>query len=230
MTLTFQPPGPVLARTAEGRDFPVRRLFCIGRNYADHTREMGGDPAREPPFFFTAWAETVVPGGGLIPYPQGTADYHHEVELVIALGASGRNVTPDRALDLVYGFAVGLDMTRRDLQAAARAAGRPWDAAKNVEASKPIGLIQPASGFDPAAGSVSLEVNGATRQSGDLADMIWSAPELIAQISRFYRLEPGDLIFSGTPAGVGPVAVGDVLVGTIAGLPPLTVTIGAPTD
>jgi fumarylpyruvate hydrolase len=228
VTLTFEPVPPVLAPTTTGESFPVRRLFCIGRNYAAHAREMGKDPDREPPFFFTSWAESVVPDGSTIAYPQATSNYHHEVELVIAIGRSGRAVSEADALDLVYGYAVGLDMTRRDLQFVARDAGRPWDVAKNVEQSKPLGPIRPAAGFDPSSGAITLTVNGVTRQTGDLADLIWSVPEVIAHLSGFYRLEPGDLIYTGTPAGVGPVAQGDVLVGAIDGLGTLTVTLGPP--
>lgn len=226
MTLIFQPAPPVLAPTTTGDSFPVRRLFCIGRNYAAHAREMGKDPDREPPFFFTSWAETVVPDGSTIAYPQATSDYQHEIELVIAIGQSGRNVSTDQALDLIYGYAIGLDMTRRDLQFIARDAGRPWDSGKNVEESKPLGSIHPAAGFDEARGAISLTVNGVTKQTGDLADLIWSVPEVIAHLSTFYRLEPGDLIYTGTPAGVGPVVPGDVLVGAIDGLGELTVTVG----
>jgi fumarylpyruvate hydrolase len=226
VTLTFAPVPPVLATTTTGGQFPVRRLFCIGQNYAAHAAEMGASPDRKPPFFFTAWAETVVPDGSVIAYPPMTADYHHEVELVVAISGSGRDVAPADAPGLIYGYAVGLDMTRRDLQAAAKAAGRPWDTAKNVEASKPLGPIHPAAGFDPSTGSIGLSVNGQPRQSGDLSDMIWSVPDVIAHVSKFYRLEPGDLIYTGTPAGVGPVVPGDTIVAAIAGLPPLTVTIG----
>lgn len=221
-------PPTVTVPVTNGDAFPVRRVFCIGRNYAAHAREMGRDPDREPPFFFTAWAETVVPDGSVIAYPQSTSDYHHEIELVVAIGASGRNVDAGRALDLVYGYAVGLDMTRRDLQLQARDAGRPWDTGKNVEQSKPMGPIHPAAGFDAGSGAITLKVNGQTRQTGDLADLIWPVADVVAHISRYYRLEPGDLIFTGTPAGVGPVVQGDVLVGTIEGLGELTVTIGPP--
>jgi len=228
VTLTFEAPPPVLAPMTTGALFPVRRLFCIGRNYAAHAREMGKDPDREPPFFFTAWAETVVPDRSVIAYPSSTGDYHHEIELVVAIGKAGRNVPVAGALDLVHGYAVGLDMTRRDLQLAARDAGRPWDAAKNVEESKPLGLIRPAAEFDPTSGAISLTVNGMTKQTGDLSELIWSVPEVVAHLSRFYRLEPGDLIYTGTPAGVGPVVAGDVLVGAIEGLGGLTVTIGPP--
>lgn len=222
-------PAPVLAATSDGTPFPVRRLFCIGQNYAAHAREMGGDPDRKPPFFFTAWAETVVPGGGPIAYPPRTSDYHHEVELVVAIGGSGRDVPVEEALSLVHGYAVGLDMTRRDLQAEAKAAGRPWDVAKNVEQSKPLGVIRTGRDFDPAAGLITLSRNGVETQRGDLADMIWTVPEIISHISGFYRLQPGDLIFTGTPSGVGPVSVGDRLTCEIQELAPLSVSIG-PTE
>ncbi len=228
MKLIFEPAAPVLAPTTTGESFPIRRLFCIGRNYAAHAREMGKDPDREPPFFFTGWPETVVPDGSIIAYPQATSDYQHEIELVVAIGKAGRNVPEEQALDLVYGYAVGLDMTRRDLQFIARDAGRPWDAGKNVEESKPLGPISPAAGFNVSKGAITLTVNGTTRQTGDLADLIWSVPEIIAHLSRFYRLEPGDLIYTGTPAGVGPVVQGDILVGAINGLGQLAVTIGPP--
>lgn len=228
MTLTFEPAAPVLAPTTTGENFPVRRLFCIGRNYAAHAREMGKDPDREPPFFFTAWAETIATDGGVIAYPQSTSDYQHEIELVVAIGKSGRDVSEDQALDLVWGYAVGLDMTRRDVQSEAKTLGRPWSAGKNVEQSKPLGSIRPAAGFDPANGAITLTVNGATKQTGDLADQIWSVSEVIAHLSKYYRLEPGDLIYTGTPAGVGAVVEGDVLVCRIDGLPDLTVTIGPP--
>lgn len=225
MSSSIPVPTPILVATSAGNAFPVRRVFCIGRNYAAHAREMGANPDREPPFFFTAWAETVVPGGGRIAYPQGTADYHHEIELVVAIGESGRNIPIEKALSIVHGYAVGLDMTRRDLQAEAKSAGRPWDVAKNVEQSKPVGKIRSGPGFDPSAGTIVLSVNGEEKQRGDLGDMIWSVAEVIAHISSFYRLEPGDLIFTGTPSGVGPVGVGDRLVCEIEGLETLTVSI-----
>ena len=189
---------------------------------------MGRDPDREPPFFFTSWAETIVPDGSVIAYPQSTTDYHYEIELVIAIGASGRNVPVEDAPGLIYGYAVGLDMTRRDLQLQARETGRPWDAGKNVEQSKPLGPIYPASELDPSKGAITLDVNGTRKQTGDLAELIWSVPEIVAHVSAFYRLEPGDLIFTGTPAGVGPVVQGDTLVGAIDGLGKLTVTVGPP--
>lgn len=228
MTLAFAAPEPVLAAVSNGERFPVRRVFCVGRNYADHAREMGSDPDREPPFFFTAWAEAVVPSGATIVYPQATKDYQFEVELVVAIGKGGRNIAAADALGHVYGYGVGLDMTRRDLQGAAKKTGRPWDTGKNVEQSKPLGALRPAEAFDPGAGAIALTVNGETKQTGDLSDQIWPVADVIAHLSGLYRLEPGDLIYTGTPAGVGPVTTGDVLVATIDGLEALTITIGEP--
>jgi fumarylpyruvate hydrolase len=227
--LLFQLPAPVLAATSTGDAFPVRRVFCVGRNYAAHAREMGRDPDREPPFFFTAWAETVVPDGATIAYPQKTQDFHYEAELVVAIGKSGRNIAVEDALDHVWGYATGLDMTRRDLQLEARAQGRPWDTGKNVEQSSPLGLIRKAGeGFDPTASEIKLTLNGETKQHADLADLIWPVADVVAYLSGLYRLEAGDLIYTGTPAGVGPVIEGDEIVVTIAGLSPLTVKIGPP--
>ena len=228
MTLLFEPTPPVLAPTTTGDSFPVRRLFCIGRNYAAHAREIGRDPDREPPFFFTGWAETIVPDDSVIAYPQSTSNYHYEVELVIAIGASGRDVSVEDAPGLIYGYAIGLDMTRRDVQLLARETGRPWDAGKNVEQSKPLGPIYLASELDPSKGAITLDVNGVRKQTGDLGELIWSVPEVVAHLSTFYRLEPGDLIYTGTPAGVGPVVEGDVMVATIDGLGTLTATVGPP--
>lgn len=210
-----------------GGGFAVRRVFCVGRNYAAHAREMGRDPDREPPFFFTKWAESVVPGSGTITYPPRTANYHHEVELVVAIAEGGANIPQDRALDHVFGYAVGLDMTRRDLQLVAREAGRPWDLAKNFEHAAVLSEITPKAGPDVLqAGAITLQVNGLTRQSGNLAQLIWSIPELIADLSRFYHLQPGDLIFTGTPEGVSAVVPGDRLSGSIEGVGELTLTIG----
>ncbi len=225
----FPLPAPILASIAgqPGSGFPVRRLFCIGRNYADHAREMGKDPAREPPFFFTKWAEAVVPSGTTIAYPPETKSYHYEIELVVAIGASGFRVAPADADALVWGYGTGLDMTRRDLQQIAKDMARPWDAAKNVAQSAPLGdLVPKAQAGDITAAAISLDVNGTTKQQGGIADMIWSIPEIIAEVSRYYRLEPGDLIFTGTPAGVGAVKPGDRLMGRIDGLPPLEIAIG----
>lgn len=225
----FQPPAPVMAATSDGNEFPVRRVFCIGRNYAAHAREMGRDPDREPPFFFTKWAETVLPTGSVIAYPPETANFHYEAELVVAIGSGGRNIAAADAERHIYGYATGLDMTRRDLQLEAREKGRPWDTGKNVEQSSPVGLIHPASEVGHlSTGRIELTVNGTVKQEADLADLIWSVPDVIAYVSRFYRLEPGDLIYTGTPAGVGAVVEGDQIIVSVAGLSDCVVTIGAP--
>ncbi len=225
----FLPQAPILAATSDGNEFPVRRVFCIGRNYAAHAREMGRDPDREPPFFFTKWAETVVPSGTTIAYPSETANFHYEAELVVAIGQGGRNIASADAERHIYGYATGLDMTRRDLQLEAREKGRPWDTGKNVEQSSPLGLIHPATEVGHLSlGRIELTVNGTVKQEADLADLIWSVPDVIAYVSRFYRLEPGDLIYTGTPAGVGAVIEGDQITVSVAGLSDCVVTIGAP--
>lgn len=225
----FDAPPPTIAATTDGRSFPVRRVFCVGRNYAEHAREMGRDPDREPPFFFTKWAETVVPSGSEIPYPQSTSNFHYEAELVVAIGKAGRDIPADRALEHVYGYATGLDMTRRDLQLKARAEGRPWDTGKNVEHSSPLGLIHPVADVgEIAGGEITLTVNGAIKQRADVSDLIWPVADVVAFLSRLYRLEPGDLIYTGTPAGVGAVVPGDVVVVTVAGLSPTEIRIGQP--
>jgi len=225
--MQFDLPPPTLARTISKEVFPVRRVFCIGRNYAEHAREMGRDPDREPPFFFTKWAETVVPSGTTLAYPPETSNFHFEAELVVAIGTGGRNIPAKRALDHVYGYATGLDMTRRDLQLQARELKRPWDIGKNVEQSSPLGLIHPvAECGHVAAGAITLQVNGQTRQSARIEELIWPVSDVIAFISRYYRVESGDLIYTGTPAGVGPVVTGDTIVVHIDGLTDLAVTIG----
>jgi fumarylpyruvate hydrolase len=212
------PPMPAVPVQGGGA-FPVRRIFCVGRNYAAHVREMGGDPRAEPPIFFTKPADAIVTRGAPMPYPPATANLHHEMELVLAIGTGGADIAEADALAHVWGYAAGLDMTRRDLQAEAVRAGRPWDMAKAFDASAPIGDIAPASRFGhPAAGQIRLTVNGEVRQSADLADMIWTVPAIVAALSRLVRLAPGDLIFTGTPEGVGPVVRGDALVGDIAGV------------
>ncbi|WP_420479786.1 fumarylacetoacetate hydrolase family protein [Brevundimonas sp. FT23028] len=228
MSLLFDTPAPVLAATTTGDDFPVRRVICVGRNYAAHAREMGRDPDREPPFFFTAWAETVVPSGTTIAYPSGTENFHYEAELVVAIGKGGRDISVENARDHVWGYATGLDMTRRDLQLDARAQGRPWDTGKNVEQSSPLGLIHKAGegDFDPAKGAIRLTVNGETRQDADLAELIWPVDDIVAFASKLWKLEPGDLIYTGTPAGVGAVIEGDDIVVTIDGLTPLEIKVG----
>lgn len=205
--------------------FPVRRVYCIGRNYAAHTIEMGGDPDREPPFFFQKNPDNLDPGG-VFPYPARSADVHHEIELVVALKSGGAGIAPQDALGHVWGYAVGLDMTRRDLQAAAKQAGRPWEIGKAFERSAPIGPLRPVSQVGhPAAGAVELKVNGAVRQQGDLGQLIWKVPEMIAYLSDHFELAAGDVIFTGTPAGVGAVVPGDVMEASIEGVGTLTVKV-----
>jgi fumarylpyruvate hydrolase len=211
------PPPHTLIQVKGEAAFPVRRIYCVGRNYADHAREMGADPDREPPFFFTK-PRDAAGNGTEIPYPPATDDLHHEVELVLALKSGGADIPLSRALDHVYGAAVGVDLTRRDLQADAKKAGRPWDTAKGFDFSAPMGPITP--GEAPSRGAISLSVDGEMRQTGDLADMIWSSAEIIAALSALFTLEAGDLIFTGTPAGVGPVARGERVRGEIEGLEP----------
>ncbi len=227
MSFVFEPQAvTAVPIVGESATFPVRRVYCVGRNYAAHAREMGKDPDKEPPFFFMKPADAVVPGGGNIHYPPGTSNYHHEIELVVAIATGGRRIPVDQALGHVFGYGVGLDMTRRDLQFAARDLGRPWDFGKSFDESAPLGpLHRAAQTGHPAKGTVELEVNGEVRQKGDLADLIWSVPETISYLSDFYLLAPGDLIFTGTPAGVGAVVPGDRLVGRVEGFGSLEVTI-----
>ena len=211
------PPAPPVTLPIDGTAdvFPVARVFCVGRNYADHAVEMGHDPDREPPFFFMKPATAVVPNGGRLPFPVATDDLHHEIELVVALRAEGRT-SRWTALDHVFGYAVGLDMTRRDLQAKAKEMGRPWDMGKGFDRSAPISTIRRAEAIGhPDAGAIWLHVNGEPRQAGDLAQQIWKVPETIAYLSTLVELRPGDLIMTGTPAGVGRVVPGDVLEGHV---------------
>ncbi|MEI6984826.1 MAG: fumarylacetoacetate hydrolase family protein [Rhodospirillaceae bacterium] len=222
------PPQPQPAVPVLGCDelFPVRRIFCVGQNYAAHAREMGGDPARQPPCFFTKPTDSIVAGGGAVPYPPGTANLHHEIELVIALGRGGSNLESNQALDYIFGYAAGLDLTRRDLQSTAKAAGQPWDMAKGFDNSAPLSAISPAAGtIHPVKGGIWLTVNGKLRQNGDIADMIWTIPEIIAHLSRLVTLAAGDLIFTGTPSGVGAVVIGDRIEGVIDGVGTISVTI-----
>ncbi len=228
MTLLFPVPEPVLLPVNNGGDlsFPVRRVYCIGRNYAEHAREMGHDPDREPPFFFQKNREDLVIGGGEIAYPPATSDLHYEVELVAALSRGGSDIAPEDALSCVYGYSVGIDLTRRDRQAEAKKAGRPWEVGKAFVNSAPIGSLVPASEIGHlTSGAISLSVDGGTRQEGDLAQMIWPVNEAIACLSRLFPLAPGDLIFTGTPAGVGPVKRGQRMEARVAGLPSLSVSI-----
>ncbi|MCZ8088563.1 MAG: fumarylacetoacetate hydrolase family protein [Rhodobacteraceae bacterium] len=202
--------------------FPVRRIFCVGRNYAEHTREMGGDPTREAPFFFTKPADACVTSGSTIPYPPRTADLHHEAELVVALASGGRDITPEDAPALIWGHAAGNDLTRRDLQAEAKAARRPWDMAKGFDRSAIIGALVEGPIADAP---ITCHVGDRLTQSARLSDMIWSVPEIIAHLSTYVDLHPGDLIFTGTPAGVGPIARGETCTVTVGDLPPATVTL-----
>ena len=215
----IDPPAVVAVPVAGGGSFPVRRVFCVGRNYAEHAREMGGDPTREEPFFFTKPADALLINGADMPYPSKTADLHHEMELVVAIGSGGKDIPEGEALSHVYGYAAGLDMTRRDLQNTAKKTGRPWDMAKGFDLSGPIGEIVPASqAGHPDAGKIALTVNSTVRQSSDLAKQIWNVEETIAYLSGLVELKPGDLIFTGTPEGVAAVGKGDVLEGEIAGV------------
>lgn len=220
-----RPSVPVLG----GGRFPVRRIFCIGRNYADHVREMGGDPKADPPVFFSKPGDAVVADGESVPYPLATGNLHYEGELVIALGAGGRNLTNrDEAGALVFGQACGCDLTRRDLQAAAKKAGAPWDTAKGFDNSAPLGTIAPVSQISPDSmndARLILSVNGEERQNGSLASMIWSVPEIIIALSELFQLEAGDLIFTGTPDGVGPLQRGDSVSVTVGPLPGLAFTV-----
>jgi fumarylpyruvate hydrolase len=222
------PPQPVIAVAGKSQSFPVRRIWCVGRNYLEHIKEMGQDE-REPPFFFAKPADAVVADGGTVPYPPLTKDLHFEVELVVALKSGGRNVPTAKALDLVYGYGVGIDLTRRDLQIASREIKRPWEIGKAFDASAPCGPLRPASEIGhPSKGRIALTVNGKVRQDGDLSQMIWNVPEVINKLSEMVALAPGDVIMTGTPSGVGATVAGDRLEGEIAGVGKLTVTMGPP--
>jgi fumarylpyruvate hydrolase len=231
MNFVFQP-EPQVSVPVVGTDahFPVRRVYCVGRNYAAHAREMGFDPDREPPFFFCKPDNAIVvvnPGEvGEIAYPPGTADFQHEIELVVAIGKAGRDITVDQANAHVFGYAVGLDMTRRDLQLKLRDKGRPWELGKAFDQSAPIAPIYPGSSIGhPTHGEISVMLDGADRQRSDIAKLIWSVPEVIFHLSQYFTLEPGDLIYTGTPEGVGKVARGQTMVGAISGLGELHVKV-----
>jgi fumarylpyruvate hydrolase len=210
------PPTPAIPVLGEDVLYPVRRVLCVGRNYAAHRREMGGDD-RDPPFFFAKPADALIPAGADIPYPSQTRDLHHEMELVVALGGGGADVPVGQALALVFGYAVGVDLTRRDLQGALKAKGQPWEAGKAFDASAPISAVRRWSGPAPD-GRIRLSVNGQTRQDASVADMIWNVAEIIAEASKLWRLAPGDLIFTGTPEGVGPLVRGDAVEGEVEGV------------
>lgn len=228
MAHVFEPqPVATVAVVASDDRIPVRRIFCIGRNYAAHAREMGKDPDRDPPFFFLKPADAVVDDGATIPYPPETENFHYEAELVAVIGTGGRNIPEAEALDHVWGYAVGNDLTRRDLQLKAREQGRPWDLGKGFDRSAPIAPVHPVAKVGhPATGAIRLTVNGEVRQDADLSELIWSVPEIISILSRSMELKPGDLIMTGTPAGVGPLVPGDTCVVSIAGLGDLTTVIG----
>ncbi|MBS0366689.1 MAG: fumarylacetoacetate hydrolase family protein [Proteobacteria bacterium] len=226
MPATFAVPPPPIPSVpvAGGGRFPVHRIYCIGRNYAAHAREMGMDPGREPPFFFMKPADAVVDSGADVPYPPMTANLHHEIELVVAIARGGSSISEADALGHVLGYGVGIDLTRRDLQSQAREAGRPWDVAKGFDHSAPCTAIHPqARAVD--RGAIWLKVNGQERQRSDISQMIWSVPEQIAVLSRYFMLQAGDLIFTGTPEGVGPLARGDRVAGGVEGLDEIQLSI-----
>ena len=219
---------PTVAVAGSNLRFPVRRIFCVGRNYPEHAREMGARDDRAPPFFFTKPADAVMPNGSAVPYPPRTANLHHEIELVAALGSGGREIPAGRARELVFGYAVGNDLTRRDVQAAMKEQGKPWDTAKGFDHAAPVTAITPVADVGhPEHGRIWLEVNGEPRQQGDIVDMIWSVPEVIAELSTWFELAPGDLIFTGTPAGVGALKPGDRVRGGVDGVALLEHTVVA---
>ena len=226
ITYVIEPPGiPTLPIRDSDLLFPVRRIYCVGRNYAAHAVEMGHDPDKEPPFFFQKNPDTLVLDGRF-PYPGNTSDVHHEIELVVALHSGGRDITVEQALEHVYGYAVGLDMTRRDLQGEAKKLGRPWEVGKAFEASAPCTeLVTAGTSGHPAGGAIQLTVNDQIQQDGDLQQMIWKVPEIIASLSELFTLASGDLIFTGTPSGVGPVVRGDRLLGHVEGVGELAVVV-----
>jgi len=232
MSFVVPPPSVVSIPVAGGDDqFPVRRVICVGRNYEAHAREMGKDPTREPPFFFTKPADAIVPNGSVVPYPPETKNFHYEMELVFVIGKDGFEIPEDKALDHVYGYAAGIDLTRRDLQLAARDLGRPWDWGKSFDNSAPITAIQPAAKIGhPSKGRIWLKVNGETKQDADIADLIWDVPEIVAFASRSIRLKAGDVIMTGTPAGVGPIVVGDKVEGGVEGVGDISITIAPPEE
>lgn len=227
MHFVIAPPAtPRLPVEGDDRLFPVRRVYCVGRNYAAHSREMGNDPDREEPFFFIKPRDCVVLDGARIPYPPMTSDLHHEIELVVAIGREGADIPLAAVPDHIFGYAVGIDLTRRDLQAEAKAQRRPWDTGKACDGGAPCSRVRTAADIGhPTGGRIWLAVNGEERQNGDLSELIWSVMELTAKLSAYFRLMPGDLIFTGTPAGVGPLAKGDKVTGGVDGVAELSVEI-----
>jgi fumarylpyruvate hydrolase len=223
----FEPPAiPAAAIRGRSQLYPIQRIFCVGRNYEAHAREMGVVVDREAPFYFTKAPSAYVPSGATVPYPPGTENYHYEMELVVAIGKPGFRVVEADALAHVYGYACGLDMTRRDLQLVAREKGRPWDLGKDVEESSIVSEIVPMPGTVLGKGELVMTVNGQVQQKSDLSKLIWSIPELIADLSQFYHLQPGDLIFTGTPEGVGPLQPGDRIEGRVDGVGTISLTVG----
>lgn len=231
MKYAFEPSPPTSIPMADGKThFPVRRIYCVGRNYAAHVREMGFDPDREAPFFFCKPTDSVVLADpsdhAQIPYPSQTSDYHFEMELVVAIGLAGRDIRVERATDHIFGYAAGLDMTRRDIQIDARKGGRPWEVGKAFDQSAPVGLLHPVADVGhPVKGEIWLQVDEKDRQRSDLAKLIWSVPEIIARLSNFFELQPGDLIFTGTPEGIGPVVQGETMRGGIQGIGEIEVKV-----
>jgi fumarylpyruvate hydrolase len=230
MQYLFPPPSQASVEIADTEmRFPVRRIFCVGRNYEAHAREMDPNAKRVAPFFFTKPADAIVPDGATVPYPSRTKDFHHEIELVVAIDRAGRDISTARAGEHILGYAVGIDLTRRDLQAEVRKDGRPWDISKGFDHSAPISTICSAVAVGHVArGRIWLKVNGVVRQDADVSEMISNVPELIAELSTFFELRPGDLIYTGTPAGVGPLKPGDRVEGGIDGLGTVTITVGPP--
>jgi fumarylpyruvate hydrolase len=223
----FAPPPTISVPAPPGKPFPVRRIFCVGQNYRDHAKEMGGNPATEPPFFFMKPASAIAQNGAIIPYPPGTANLQYEAELVVAMHGGGRNIPLEKANDLIFGYAAGLDMTKRDAQAESRKKGRPWEMSKSFDFSAPCSAISlKAQAGVISKGKITCKVNGQLRQSGDLSAMIWGVPQIVAFLSQQVAVAPGDLIFTGTPAGVGPVAKGDRIEVAIEGLESLVIEIG----
>ena len=227
MNLVFPAPEPVtLAVSGIEQRFAIRRILCVGRNYEAHAREMGNDPSREPPFFFMKPADTIVENGSTISYPPGTESLHHEIELVVAIGKAGFQIAESDALEHVYGYAVGIDLTKRDVQNRAKKNAHPWDWSKGFDQSAPCGPIHPASVIGHVSkGRISISVNGVVKQDQDIADLIWSIPEIIAYASRDMHLQPGDLIFTGTPSGVAALERGDRIEGMVEGVGTLRLTI-----